>query len=222
MERTRNILAWLGQREERQILNDALTHVEKAVVCVREVHASIEALAKNDQEGKQRAIAAVKQAEHEGDETRRKMMEELSRGMLLPPDREDLLFLNEGLNDVADEAKGVARLLEFLSEPLVDELSREIQNASFLAVKAADKLQQAIAALAQSSTEKVLEFCAQIETLEEEGDDKKRELMAVLLKSDLAGPRLLIVYEIIDTLEQVIDSIDHAGDLVRILAIKSR
>ncbi|MCM8770101.1 MAG: DUF47 family protein [Candidatus Omnitrophica bacterium] len=222
MARTHNILAWLGEREEKKILSDALTHVAKSLSCVREVKKALDCLAQGDLEGKNKAIAVVKQAEHEGDEIRRIMMEELSRGLLLPPDREDLLFLNEALNDIADNSKGVARLLEFVDQPLISELMHNIQDNSLLAVKAAESLEQAITSLVQNEAEKVLESCARIETLEEEGDDRKRELMALLLKSDLSGPRLLIIYEIIDTLEEMIDSIDRAGDLVRILAVKSR
>ncbi len=222
MARTHNILAWLGGREEKKILTDALSHVAKSLLCVQEVKNSLEGLARGDDTAKNQAIDAVKKAEHEGDEIRRVMMEELSRGILLPPDREDLMFLNEALNDIADNAKGVARLLEFVPESFPPPLMHAIVENSLLAVKAAEKLEQAIMALVQDGTEKVLEYCAQVETLEEEGDDRKRELMSFLLQSALSGPRLLVVYEIIDTLEETIDSIDRAADLVRILAIKAR
>lgn len=222
MDKSRNILAWLGQREEKQTLNDALVHVEKSLTCVKELKNSIEAFARDDQAGKDKAITSLKQAEHEGDEIRKKMMEELSRGMLMPPDREDLLFLNESLNDIADNAKDAGRLLEFLKEPLLPELNHELLNNSITAVRAAEKLEQAISSLIDNDVKNVLENCAQIETLEEEGDDRKRELLGYLLKSSLIGPSLLIVYEIIDTLEEVIDCIDRSGDLVRTLAIKAR
>ncbi|HOJ40099.1 MAG TPA: DUF47 family protein, partial [bacterium] len=162
MARTHNILAWLGEREEKKILNDALSHVTRSLTCVRELKRALESLAQRDHENKAQAINAVKQAEHEGDEIRRMMMEELSRGMLLPPDREDLMFLNEALNDIADNAKGVARLLEFIQEPLAPELMQRVVEDSLLAVKAAEKLKQAIMALVQNGTEKVLEHCAQI------------------------------------------------------------
>jgi len=222
MARTHNILAWLGGREEKKILTDALSHVAKSLLCVREVKNSLEGLSRGDDTAKNQAIDAVKKAEHEGDEIRRIMMEELSQGILLPPDREDLMFLNEALNDIADNAKGVARLLEFVPEPFSPPLMHAIVENSLLAVKAAEKLEQAIMALVEDGTEKVLECCAQVETLEEEGDDHKRELMSFLLQSSLSGPQLLVVYEIIDTLEDTIDSIDRAADLVRILAVKAR
>lgn len=211
----------MGGKEEKQILNDGLVHVEKSLECVRELKNGLEAFYHNDQEGKNKAIAKVKEAEHQGDEVRKKMMEELSRGLLLPPDREDLMFLNEYLNDIADGAKEVARLLEFMNEPIMSELSRELLEDSLLAVKAGEKLQDAIASLIANNLSKVLEDCAQIETLEENGDDKKRELLGSLLKANLVGPTMLMVYEIINGVEEVLDSIDAAGDLMRILAIKA-
>lgn len=222
MEKNRNIFAWLGQQQEKQTLNDALIHMEKSLACVQDLKDSLEFFAGNDQTGKDKSIANLKENEHQGDEIRKKIMEELSRGMLLPPDREDFLSLNESLNDIADNAKGTGRLLEFLKEPLPEDLNQGLLNTSITAMRAAEKLKQAIAALVENNIEKVLENCAQIETLEEEGDDRKRELLGLLLKSNLSGPLLLIVHEIINTLEEVIDSINRASDLVRILAIKAR
>lgn len=222
MEKSRNIFAWLGQREEREILNDALKHVEKSLLCVKEMKNSIEAFYENNKEEKDRAISKVKEAEHEGDEIRKKMNVELSKGLLLPPDREDLILLNESLNNIADGAKGIVRLLEFLEKPPLPELCKQILEDSLLAVKAAEKLKEAIDALIKNDIEKVLEDCAQIETLEEEGDDKRRELLGSLVKTDLKGALLLLIYEIIDMVENLIDDIKDAAGHVRILAIKAK
>ena len=147
---------------------------------------------------------------------------ELSKGLLLPPDREDLILLNESLNNIADGAKGIVRLLEFLEKPPLPELCKQILEDSLLAVKAAEKLKEAIDALIKNDIEKVLEDCAQIETLEEEGDDKRRELLGSLVKTDLKGALLLLIYEIIDMVENLIDDIKDAAGHVRILAIKAK
>ncbi len=221
MDTSRNIFAWLGQREEKEILTDALAHGEKSLECVRELKEALDAFFKSDRAGKEKAIANIKAAEHQGDELRRKMMEELSRGILLPPDREDLMLLNESLNDIADRAKSAARLLEFMEKPTEPELIAALVEDCLIGVKAAERLQNAISSLIKGIRQKTLEDCAQIETLEEEGDDKKRELLGLLMKSGLSGPSMLLIYELIDTVETLIDDIDQAGDLVRILAIKA-
>lgn len=222
MDKTRNMLAWLGEGEERYILDDALAHIKKSLECVQEMKNSVEAFVQNDQKKKDESILNLKAAERAGDEMRRKIMENLSRGLLLPPDREDLMFLNEKLNDIADNAKDAGRLLEFLKTPVTPELGIGMLDFSLTAVKAAEKLKDAISSLIANNLNKVLEDCAQIEKFEEDGDDKKRELLGLLLVSSTSGPVMLLTYELIDTLEEVLDAIDLAGDLVRILSIKAR
>lgn len=222
MERSRNIFVWLGQKEEREILNDELKHVEVSFECVKEMKNCIQSYYENNIEGKNIAIGKVKEYEKRGDELRKKITMELSKGMLMPPDREDLLLLNSALNDIADSAKGVARLFEFIEDEKLPELSKSLLDDSIIAEKSAEKLKEAINALINNDVDKVLSECAQIETLEEDGDDKRRELIGELLKMETTSPISILFYEIIDTVENLIDSIKKASDLVRILAIKSR
>ncbi|MDD3725665.1 MAG: DUF47 family protein [Candidatus Ratteibacteria bacterium] len=222
MERTRNILAWLGDKGEEEILNLVLKHMEKSYECVVEMKGSIEALMKNDITLKNQHINRAKNTEREGDEIKIKIMGELSKGMFLPPDREDLILLNESLNDIADSAKGVVRLLEFFEKGPSEELDKLLLDDSLLAVKAAEKLMSAINALVNSEADTVMEVCAQIEIIEEEGDNRRRGLIQALIKTSL-GPQLtILVYEIIDNIENVLDCIKRAGSTVRLLSIKAR
>jgi len=222
VDRTRNIFAWLGSKEEQSILTLALKHVEKSLECVLAMKAAIESVIKNNMEERDSNINIVKNAEHKGDEIKKEIMTELSKGMFLPPDREDLILLNESLNDIADSAKGVVRLLEFFDREPSENLDRLMLESSLIAVKAGEKLKSAINYLVQSNGEKILAECAGIETLEKEGDDKRRDLIKELIKTDLPPQISILVYEIIDNLEDVIDYIKKAGDMVRLLAIKAR
>ncbi|MCM8771598.1 MAG: TIGR00153 family protein [Candidatus Omnitrophica bacterium] len=222
MEKTRNILFWLGQKEEREILNDELKHVEISLKCVEEMKNAVECFVKGKIEEKNTHIANVKNFEHLGDDIRKKITLELSKGLLFPPDREDLLILNEGLNDIADGAKGIARLLEFFEEKITEDMGNSLLSFSIITLKAGEKLKDAIDSLIKNDIQKLLEDCANIETLEEEGDDRRRELIRELIKENLSAPKAILLYEIIDTMENLTDSIKKAGDLVRILGIKSK
>jgi len=222
MDSTRNIFAWLGSKEEHTILTLALKHVEKSFECVLAMKATIESVIKNDMTARDDNINVAKNAEHRGDEIKKEIMDELSKGMFMPPDREDLILLNESLNDIADSAKGVVRLLEFFDKEPSENLDRLMLESSLIAVKAGEKLKNAINYLVQSNADKILVECAGIETLEKEGDDKRRDLIKELIKTDLSPQLSILVYEIIDNLEDVIDYIKKAGDMVRLLAIKAR
>lgn len=222
MDKTRNILFWLGQKEEREILNDELKHVEISLKCVEEMKNAIESFIKGKIEEMSIYIGNVKNFEHQGDEIRKKITLELSKGFLFPPDREDLIVLNEGLNDIADGAKGIVRLLEFFDEKLSEEMGNLLLSASVITLRAGEKLKDAIDSLIKNDIQKLLEECAHVETLEEDGDDKRRELIKALIKENLSPPKTILLYEIIDTIEKLTDSIKKAGDLVRILGIKAK
>ncbi|MCS7179907.1 MAG: TIGR00153 family protein [bacterium] len=222
MDKTKNILFWLGQKEEKEILNDELKHVEISLKCVEEMKNAVESFVKGKLEEKNLHIANVKNYEHQGDEIRKKITLELSKGLFFPPDREDLLILNEGLNDIADGAKGIVRLLEFFEEKITEEMGNLLLTFSIITLKAGEKLKDAVDALIKNDIQKLLEECAHIETLEEEGDDKRRELIKGLMKENLSVPKTIILYEIIGTMENLTDAIKKAGDLVRILGIKSK
>ncbi|OQA46870.1 MAG: hypothetical protein BWY46_01959 [Firmicutes bacterium ADurb.Bin300] len=222
MERTRNIFAWLGEKEEQNVLNLALKHVEKSFECILQMKKSMEAYIKNDNNEKEQHIGLTKNAEHEGDEIKKIIVDELSKGMFLPPDREDLLLLNENLNDIADGAKGVVRLLEILENEPYGELDNLLLENCSIAVRAGEKLKEAINSLVKTDVQKVMVECAQIEMLEKDGDDKRRDLIKTLIKTEIPPKLIILVYEMIDNLENVIDCIKKAGDMVRILAIKAR
>ncbi|HOV22469.1 MAG TPA: DUF47 family protein [bacterium] len=220
MERSRNIFVWLGQREKKEILNAELQHMELSFECVKEMKNCFQAYYENKTEEKNNAISKVKEYEKKGDEIRKTITLELSKGYLMPADREDLLLLNTKLNDIADSAKGVARLFEFIEGIKMPELSKSLLDNSIIAVKSIEKLKNAIVSLIKDEIDRVLEECSQIEILEEEGDDKRRELLGQLLKSEISLPISIIFYEIIDTTENLIDTVKNTADLVRVLAIK--
>jgi len=222
MEKSRNVFVWLGQREKKEILNDELQHIKVSFECVREMKNCIQAYYENKKEEKNNAISKVKEYEKNGDELRKKITIELSKGYLMPPDREDLLLLNTKLNDIADCAKGVARLFEFIEEMKFIDLSKSLLEDSIIAVKSVEELKNAIISLINDEVDKILEECIRIETFEEEGDDKRRELIGHLLKVELSPPLYILFYEIIDMIENLIDSIKNAADLIRILGIKSK
>ena len=85
----------------------------------------------------------------------------------------------------------------------------------------AEKLKTGMNFLVNDETNKVMEICTQIEMLEEEGDDKRRDLIKALIKTTLSPQMTILVYEVIDTLENVIDCIKRAGSMLMILSIKA-
>ena len=76
--------------------------------------------------------------------------------------------------------------------------------------------------LIKNDIEETLSRCSVVEELEEEADDKRRELLEILFAADLPANQLILFFEIIETVESVSDRIEDADDLIRILAVKSK
>jgi predicted phosphate transport protein (TIGR00153 family) len=118
MKEIRNILGWLGMAEEQSILMDSKKHVEETYKTVTFFADAVKSFIKGDLAAKAQAIENVAQSEHQADILRSKMINELSEGMLLPPDREDLMHFVKTLDKIADWTNGAARLLGFIESKL--------------------------------------------------------------------------------------------------------
>ena len=223
MRKSRNIFAWLGMKEEKTVLEHSRQHLAKVLVTVEKLNDAIRALEKGDIPGKDKSIEEVKAAEREGDDLRRQMMKSLSEGLLLPLDRGDLMHFVKILDSIADWAKGAARLLEFCkTDILPPAFIKGLRENSDFIVEEAEKLNEATESLIKNDLEKALSDCSLVEELEEKADDKKRDLLGILLATDLAAPQLLLLFQIIEAVENVSDRIEDAADLIRILAVKSK
>lgn len=221
MERIRGVFAWETDKKEKAIEQIILQHAEKGFECVLAMHDSMEALIQDDIENKNKFIEKTKKAEKDGDELKRMLIERLIGGkFFFPTDKADLIVLNEKLNDIADNAKGVVRLLEFFEKKHLAKLDKKFLENSQLAVKAKKKLNTAIKSLLNKDTQMALEKCAQIDILEKEGDENRRELIKLLIQKRLNPQMTILVYELIDSFEDVIDSIKETAEKIRILAIK--
>jgi len=222
MGKSRNIFAWLGKREEKMALEHSRAHLAKVIVAVEKLSDAFHALEKGDMSLKDKAIEELKTAEREGDELRRQMMKDLSEGLLLPLDREDLMNFVKRLDSIADWAKGVGRLLEFCKPDLLANFIQGLRKDSDFIVEEMEKLNEATESLIRDDLETALSNCSAVEELEEKADDQKRELLGILFATDLAAPQLLLLFQIIEAVENVSDRIEDAADLLRILVVKSK
>ncbi len=222
MREMRNILGWLGMAEEQSILQDAQKHVEETYKTVTYFAEAIRAFIKGDLQSKLAAIANVRESEQRADILKSKMVEELSKGLLLPPDREDLLHFVNTLDKIADWTNGSARLLGFIEEKLPESILSNISVATDLIVNSISKLKNGIEALTKNDLKKALSDCEDVHLLEHDADDQKKALIETIIHAKLAPSSLLLSYQLAEYMEGVTDKIEDASDFVKIMAIKSK
>ncbi len=222
MREMRNILGWLGMEEEESILKDAQKHVHETNNTVHCFAEAVAAFIRGDLNAKAIAIEQVRESEHQADLLRSKMVNELSEGLLLPPDREDLMHFAKTLDKIADWTNGAARILGFIEEKLPENVLKNISCATELIVNSISKLQEAIQALSKNNLKKAITDSEEVDRLEHEADDQKKLLIESVLHAHLEPTGLVLTYQLAEYLEGVTDKIEDAAELVKILAIKSK
>ncbi|MDD5618295.1 MAG: DUF47 family protein [Candidatus Omnitrophica bacterium] len=222
MKEVRNILGWLGMAEEQSILQDAQKHVEETYKTVTYFAEAVKAFLAGDVNAKVIAIENVRKSEHQADILRSKMVSELSEGVFLPPDREDLMHFAKTLDKIADWTNGSARLLGFIEQKVPENIAKNISSATELIFNSITMLKEAIHSLTKNDIKKALSCCEEVDKLEHEADDQKKILIGEIIHTKLEPTNLLLCYQLAEYLEGVTDKIEDAADLVKVIAIKSK
>jgi len=217
-----NIFSWLGMEKEESILKDAREHVDETHNTVHYFAEAVAAFIRGDLNAKTVAIENVGQSEHRADILRSKMVNSLSEGLLLPPDREDLMHFVKTLDKIADWTNGSARIMGFIETKLPESVLKNISYATEIIVNSVSKLREAIQALTQNNLKKAIADSEEVDRLEHEADDQKKLLIESILHAQLEPRGLVLTYQLAEYLEGVTDKIEDAAEVVKILAIKSK
>jgi predicted phosphate transport protein (TIGR00153 family) len=222
MREMRNILGWLGMAEELSILKDAQEHVEETYKTVTHFSAAVAAFIKGDLSVKTMEIENVRESEHRADLLRSKMIKELAEGLLLPPDREDLMHFVKTLDKIADWTNGAARILGFIEQKLPENILKNISVATEIIINSVSKLKEGIISLTKNDLKKSLLDCEDVDRFEHEADDQKKVLIESIIHAKLEPATLLLCYQLAEYLEGITDKIEDAADFVKVVAIKSK
>lgn len=222
MRETRNILGWLGMAGEQSIIQDARKHVEETYKTVSYFADAVKAFINSDLSVKTAAIDNVREGEHRADVLRSKMINELSEGLLLPPDREDLMHFVRTLDRIADWTNGAARLLGFIESKLPENILKNMSSATDIIFNSISKLKDGIEALSKNDLKKAISDCEEVDRLEHEADDQKKTSIESLIHAKLEPVTFFLCYQLAEYLEGITDKIEDAADFVKVAAIKSK
>lgn len=212
---------WFSKRRKSRVLEMADRQMTLAIDTVIELEKSINA-ALNGNKGKAMAsFEKLSKVEHEIDELRRTVFEELTRGSLMSKDREDIMHLVKRLDQMADHVKDASRAVILLLEATVsNELWEQFAQTAKDLVICATTLRKAIENLG-SDPVKAMELAKQIDEIEGRVDEKYLKSKALLLKysKEIDGATILLLKDLIEEMEHVADSCDDTADYVRILTV---
>ncbi len=190
---------------------DTVTELERAMI----------AASKKDADGARKSIERLFVVETEIDDLRRTVFEELTRGSLPPKDREDIMHLVKRLDVMADHVKDAGRSLLLLAEA---EMPRDVWNELVAMTKdlveESRALRRSIEKLGVDLVE-ARSWSQKVDEVETRIDAHYLRTKELILKHGRAmdAATLLIVRDLLQSLEEVADSCDDTADYVRILTV---
>jgi predicted phosphate transport protein (TIGR00153 family) len=222
MRKMQNILSWLANEGERTILKDTEKHIEEAFNTVTFFAEAVKSYIGHDINGKTAALESVRESEHKADLLKAEMMDKIAESLLAPPDREDLMRFIKTLDKIADWTLSSSRLLGFIQNGMPETVLVNMAAAAGLIVSGVTKLREGILAFIGNNIPKALSSIDEIDRLEHEADDRKKELIESILIAKLDPNSLILMFHLADYMEGVTDQINTAADFIKILAIKSK
>ena len=190
---------------------DTVTELEKAMI----------AASKGQVDEAKKSIDRLFVVETEIDELRRAVFEELTRGSLPPKDREDIMHLVKRLDTMADHVKDSGRGLLLLSKTnMPKDVWDELVEITKDLVEESATLKRSIEKLGVDAIE-VRALSQKVDLIETRVDGRylKAKEMLMTHGREMEAGTLLILRDLLQSLEEVADSCDDTADYVRILTV---
>ncbi|MCW4020681.1 MAG: DUF47 family protein [Candidatus Bathyarchaeota archaeon] len=212
---------WFEKRRKNKVLEISYRQMTIALDTVNDLERAVKAASAGDRETSKTTIERLFRVEEEIDNLRRTVFEELTRGSLSSREREDIMHLVKRLDVMADHVKDSARnVLVLLNADVPKELWEAFSEMSTGIVKTAAMLRESLRNLGENAS-KAREMSEKVEDEENKVDQKFLEIKALLLKyGDKINPAiLLILKDLLDSMEEATDSCADTGDYIRILTV---
>lgn len=162
-------------------------------------------------------VQKVKDFEHRGDDLTHAVLIKLNQTFITPFDREDIHRLASSIDDVLDFVNSASdRLLMYK----IKSVPRAAIELADVIVRQSDEISKAVHLL-EKSPQKVLEFCVEVNRLENEADTIARDAIGKLFDSETDPIQLIKIKELLEVLETATDKAEDAANVLETVILKS-
>jgi predicted phosphate transport protein (TIGR00153 family) len=166
-----------------------------------------------DQSGCARAILLCEQ---EGDRITYDIIQRLNATFVTPIDREDILELASGLDDIVDLTEEVA---DYLGLYRIEAPMEQAQRLANILMEACRKINEAVPRM--RGFQDVSHYTSEIHRLETDGDRVTREAVASLFDTGI-DPMVVIRWkDIFERLEEAVDATEHIANVIANIVVKN-
>jgi len=155
-------------------------------------------------------------AEQEGDRITHDIVQRLNQTFVTPIDREDILELASGLDDVLDMAEEVG---DFLGLYKIEAPMAQSQRMAHILLQSTRQIAEAMPRMRKFDD--ISHYTVEIHRLENDGDRVVREALASLFEEGI-DPMVVIRWkDIYERLEQAIDATERVANILQNIVIKN-
>ena len=166
-----------------------------------------------EQHGCARAILLCEQ---EGDRITYDIIQRLTSTFVTPIDREDILELASGLDDIVDLTEEVA---DYLGLYRIEAPMEQAQRLAHILMEACRRIHEAVPRM--RGFQDVTHYTNEIHRLETDGDRVTREAVASLFDTGI-DPMVVIRWkDIFERLEEAVDATEHIANVIANIVVKN-
>jgi predicted phosphate transport protein (TIGR00153 family) len=165
----------------------------------------------------QTLIAQIKEREHQGDQLTHDVVSLLNRTFVTPFDRDDMYRLAGAIDDVCDHVDEAA---DNLGSWGVERVPEKARAQAQVILQATTKLDEAVRRLEgfRDSSDQLEE----LRRLEDQGDALERDAVAELFRSTDDAKVIIRWKDIHERLEEAVDALENAADVLEAIVVKNR
>ncbi|HWC20096.1 MAG TPA: DUF47 family protein [Terriglobales bacterium] len=161
-------------------------------------------------------VEQLKTIEHRGDEMTHDILTRLNQTFITPFDREDIHKLASSLDDVLDFVHAAGEQLVMYK---ITELTPSAPQLADVIVRQGEQLCRAIEHLEKKNN--VLQYCVEINRLENEADRIASMALGQLFETETNPIALIKKKELYETLETATDKAEDAANVIESVVVKS-
>ena len=162
-------------------------------------------------------VRDIKELEHEGDRLTYELVDLLNRTFVTPFDRDDMYRLAGAIDDVCDHVDEAAGDIGGYG---VEEIRERAREQAQVILRAAHKLSEAVRLLQgfKDPRRQLIE----LRELEDEGDRLMRAAVSELFHSGEDAVSIIRWKDIHERLEDAVDALENAADVLEAILVKNR
>ncbi len=166
-----------------------------------------------------RLVKKLESLEHEGDRITHDLFAELNRTFVTPLDREDIHALASAIDTIMDQIEAAADTMVLYG---VDAPTDQAKLLADIIVDSTEQIFQAIQLLrGRHNLREILVNCVEINRLENEADEVRRQVLAGLFKEEPDVIKLIKWKEIYELLERATDECEDVADVLQGIVLKN-